>query len=30
MPEGDTLIYGGEEEVISETNRNLFNVTLLA
>jgi len=30
MPEGYTLIYGGEEEVIRETNRNLLNVTLLA
>ncbi len=30
LPEGYTLIYGGEEEVIQETNRNLLSVTLLA
>ena len=30
LPQGYTLIYGGEEEVIRETNRNLLNVTMLA
>ena len=30
LPEGYSLIYGGEEEVIRETNRNLVIVTLLA
>ena len=30
LPEGYSLIYGGEEEVIRETNRNLITVTLLA
>ncbi len=30
LPEGYSLIYGGEEEVIRETQRNLITVTLLA
>ncbi len=30
MPQGYSLIFGGEEEVIRETNRILFTVTLLA
>ena len=30
LPQGYSLIFGGEEEVIRETNRILFTVTLLA
>jgi hydrophobe/amphiphile efflux-1 (HAE1) family protein len=30
LPDGLSLIYGGEEEAIRETNRNLFTVILLA
>lgn len=30
LPEGYNLIYGGEEEVIRETNRNLYTVIALA
>jgi len=30
LPQGYSLIYGGEEEAIQETNRTLFIVTLLA
>jgi len=30
LPEGYSLIFGGEEEAIQETNRNLLVVTLLA
>lgn len=30
LPQGYSLIFGGEEEVIQETNRILFTVTLLA
>lgn len=30
MPEGYNLIYGGEEEVIRDTNRNLYTVVALA